>query len=135
MSRFLAGSHFIGSIATPSVSPGLLRVLRRGVRSLHKGFAFNTNPEVERRYRGIGEGWARGVLGGSTGGWESFAYQVLYPDDFNFAVAACPDPIGFASYTTINLYKDSNAYFYDSAFKRTARPGQRDQYPWPSNSI
>ena len=43
--------------------------------------------------RGIGEGWARGVLGGSTGGWEAFAAQVLYPDDFNYAAAACPPPM------------------------------------------
>ena len=33
-------------------------------------------PEVERTYRGIGEGWARGLVGGSTGGWEAFAVQV-----------------------------------------------------------
>lgn len=85
-------------------------------------------PLVEKRYRGIGAGWARGLLGGSTGGWEAFAMQVLYPDAFNFAVAACPDPVGFASYTTINLYSDRNAYFYDSAFKRTPRPGYRDHY-------
>ena len=36
--------------------------------------------------------------------------QVLYPDEFNYAVAACPDPIGFSSFTTINLYQDKNAY-------------------------
>ncbi len=85
-------------------------------------------PAIERKYRGIGEGWARGLMGGSTGGWESFAVQVLYPDEFNYAVAACPDPIGFTSYTTVNLYEDSNAYYYDAPFKRTARPGQRDHY-------
>lgn len=33
-------------------------------------------PAVEGRFRGIGEGWARGLLGGSTGGWEAFAMQV-----------------------------------------------------------
>jgi hypothetical protein len=68
-------------------------------------------PAIEKRFRGIGAGWARGVLGGSTGGWESFAVQVLYPDDFNYAAVACPDPIAFSSYTTIDLYKDSNAYW------------------------
>lgn len=85
-------------------------------------------PTVEKQYRGIGQGWARGVLGGSTGGWESLASQVLYPDEFNYAAIACPDPIGFASYVTINLYKDRNAYWYDSDFKRTPRPGVRDSY-------
>mmetsp|Transcript_33089 Transcript_33089/g.86932 ORF Transcript_33089/g.86932 Transcript_33089/m.86932 type:complete len:300 (-) Transcript_33089:288-1187(-) len=85
-------------------------------------------PKIESTYRGIGEGWARGVMGGSTGGWESFAVQVLYPDDFNYAAVACPDPIGFTSYTTVNLYEESNAYYYDAPFKRTMRPGQRDHY-------
>ena len=27
-------------------------------------------------------------------------WQVLYPDEFNYAVAACPDPIGFTSYAS-----------------------------------
>jgi len=85
-------------------------------------------PAIEGKYRGIGEGWARGVMGGSTGGWESFAVQVLYPDDFNYAAVACPDPIGFTSYTTVNIYEEKNAYYYEAPFKRTARPGQRDHY-------
>jgi len=85
-------------------------------------------PAVEKKYRGIGEGWARGVLGGSTGGWEAFAVQVLYPDDFNYAAAACPDPISFTGYATVNLYKEPNAYYYESQFKRTPRPGYRDHY-------
>jgi hypothetical protein len=33
-------------------------------------------PQVERRFRGLGEGWARFVHGCSTGGWESLAVQV-----------------------------------------------------------
>lgn len=85
-------------------------------------------PAIEGQYRGLGAGWARGVMGGSTGGWESFAVQVLYPDDFNYAAVACPDPIGFTSYTTVNIYEAKNAYYYDAPFKRTARPGQRDHY-------
>lgn len=85
-------------------------------------------PAVEKEYRGIGQGWARGVFGGSTGGWESLATQVFYPEEFNSAFAACPDPVAFTSYTTVNIYDESNAYYYDAAFKRTARPGVRDSY-------
>ena len=84
--------------------------------------------DLLHRYRGIGAGWARGVFGGSTGGWESLAAQVLYPDEFNYAAAACPDPIGFESYSTINIYDDDNAYIYDGPFKQTPRPGVRDAY-------
>ena len=83
-------------------------------------------PAIEEEFRGIGEGWARVTYGGSTGGWEAMAVQVLYPDDFNGAYVACPDPIDFRQYTLMNLYEDENAYFTDGPFKRTARPGHRD---------
>ncbi|WP_026998517.1 hypothetical protein [Eisenibacter elegans] len=83
-------------------------------------------PHIEQRFRGIGEGWARFTYGGSTGGWEALAVQVLYPDEFNGCFAACPDPIDFRAYTTVDIYKDKNAYFYESAFKQTPRPGKRN---------
>ncbi|MGD8319752.1 MAG: hypothetical protein PVJ02_04845 [Gemmatimonadota bacterium] len=83
-------------------------------------------PEIERRFRGIGEGWARFTYGGSTGGWEAMAAQVFYPDDFNGAYIACPDPIDFRAYTVVNIYEDRNAYWLDEPFKRTPRPGHRD---------
>ncbi len=37
-------------------------------------------PYIEKKYRGLGEGWARFMYGGSTGGWEAMAAQVFYPD-------------------------------------------------------
>jgi hypothetical protein len=83
-------------------------------------------PHIERKYRGIGEGWARFVYGGSTGGWEALAVQVLYPDEFGGCFAACPDPIDFRAYTVVNIYEDQNAYYLDSQWKRTPRPGHRD---------
>eukprot|EP00039_Didymoeca_costata_P023156 m.6184 g.6184 ORF g.6184 m.6184 type:complete len:602 (+) comp3495_c0_seq1:42-1847(+) len=85
-------------------------------------------PAIEKEYRGISQGWARGLFGGSTGGWESIGVQVKYPAQYNGAHAACPDPITFSSYTTIDIYKDHNAYVYDSDWKETERPGQRDHY-------
>jgi hypothetical protein len=83
-------------------------------------------PEIERRFRGIGQGYARFTYGGSTGGWEAMAVQMFYPDDFNGAWIACPDPIDFRQYTNFNLYEEKNAYFLDSRWKRTARPGHRN---------
>jgi hypothetical protein len=83
-------------------------------------------PEIERRFRGIGEGWARFLYGGSTGGWEALAVQVFYPDDYNGAFAACPDPIDFGAYTSVDLYRDANAYYADGPFQRLARPGHRN---------
>jgi hypothetical protein len=83
-------------------------------------------PYIEKKYRGIGEGWARFLYGGSTGGWEALASQVFYPDDFNGCFAACPDPIDFRAYTIVNVYEHKNAYFLDSRWKKTPRPWQRN---------
>ena len=83
-------------------------------------------PYIEEKFRGIGEGWARFTYGGSTGGWEAMATQVFYPDEFNGAFIACPDPIDFRAYMTINIYEDDNAYWYDSEWQRLPRPAHRD---------
>jgi hypothetical protein len=83
-------------------------------------------PYIEERFRGIGEGWARFLYGGSTGGWEALAVQVFYPDEYNGTFAACPDPIDFRNYTQVNIYEDDNAYYLEGQFKRIARPGHRN---------
>ncbi len=83
-------------------------------------------PHIEKQFRGIGEGWARFVYGGSTGGWEALAVQVKYPEEYNGCYAACPDPIDFRAYCLVDLYKDKNAYFLESDFKKTPRPMHRD---------
>jgi hypothetical protein len=83
-------------------------------------------PYIEKKYRGLGQGWARFMYGGSTGGWEALAAQVFYPDDFNGCYACCPDPIDFRAYTLVNIYEHRNAYFLESPWKRTPRPGMRN---------
>jgi hypothetical protein len=83
-------------------------------------------PEIERRFRGIGAGWARFTYGGSTGGWEALATQVFYPDMYNGAFAACPDPIDFRAYTVINLYDDKNAYTLKGEASNVERPAFRN---------
>lgn len=83
-------------------------------------------PEIESKFRGIGEGWARFTYGGSTGGWEALAVQMFYPDDFNGCFAACPDPIDFRAYCLVDIYKDKNAYWYDSPFKKLPKPSHRN---------
>ncbi len=92
-------------------------------------------PEIERRFRGIGQGYARFTYGGSTGGWEALAVQMFYPEDFNGAWVACPDPIDFRAYTVVNIYQDKNAYFLDSQWKHTPRAGLRDYLGRPQNTL
>jgi len=84
-------------------------------------------PAIEKQFRGIGEGWARVVMGGSTGGWEALAVQVFYPDAYNGTWALCPDPIDFRAYRSVDIYADKNAYYYDdNRWKHTPKPGYRD---------
>jgi Putative esterase len=83
-------------------------------------------PYLEKKYRAIGEGWSRFTYGGSTGGWEALAVQVKYPDFYNGAFAACPDPIDFRAYGSVNVYEDRNAYTVDAPFKQTPRIAMRD---------
>ena len=82
-------------------------------------------PYVEKEFRGIGEGWARAVYGGSTGGWRAMALQVLHPDYFNGAWIACPDPIDFRAYSLVDIYADKNAFWAPSAWKQVPIPMER----------
>jgi hypothetical protein len=83
-------------------------------------------PAVEKKFRAIGEGWARFTYGGSTGGWEALAVQVFYPDYYNGAFAACPDPIDFRGMTNFNLYEAKNAYWIEGPHQKVLQPGQQD---------
>ena len=83
-------------------------------------------PAIEQKFRGIGQGWARFVYGGSTGGWESLAVQMFYPDDYNGAFVACPDPVDFHAYMTVDLYKQDNMFYLQGANKRVEQPAMRD---------
>ena len=67
-------------------------------------------PYVEEHFRIIDESYARVLTGGSTGGWESLALQVLHPEFFGGTWTFCPDPIDFRRYQLSNVYEDDNAF-------------------------
>jgi hypothetical protein len=83
-------------------------------------------PAIEQQFRGLGQRWARFTYGGSTGGWEAMATQVFYPDMYNGAFAACPDPIDFKGFTNIDLYADPNAFETAGVVNHIERPAMRD---------
>ena len=83
-------------------------------------------PYIEKKFRGLGEPWSRFLYGGSTGGWEALAAQIFYPEDYNGAFAACPDPIDFRAYLLTDIYTDTNAYFREGPFRPLERPSHRD---------
>ena len=67
-------------------------------------------PFVEAKFRALDQPRARVLSGVSTGGWVALALQVFYPDFFNGAWAACPDPVDFRALELVNIYDDDNAY-------------------------
>jgi enterochelin esterase-like enzyme len=84
-------------------------------------------PYVERKFRAIGEGWARVLMGGSTGGWIALAQQVFYPDFFNGAWCHCPDSVDFREYQMVDIYENRNGYWMDSEWKKVPRVDRREE--------
>ncbi|HEV2354818.1 MAG TPA: alpha/beta hydrolase-fold protein [Puia sp.] len=82
-------------------------------------------PELERQFRCIPEAYARLLTGGSTGGWESFALQVLYPDFYGGCWAFSPDPLDFSNVEGIDIYKDRNAFYKQHEWYRVPTPNTR----------
>jgi hypothetical protein len=68
-------------------------------------------PQIEKKFRCIPEGWARLLTGGSTGGWESFALQCLYPEFYGGTWSYSPDPLDFHNVEGIDVYNDKNAFY------------------------
>jgi hypothetical protein len=83
-------------------------------------------PHLEKKFRLIAKPYARIVEGASTGGWESLALQLRYPDFFGGAWIFNPDPIDFTHYGMVNIYKDENMFTVPlSRFASTERPFRR----------
>jgi hypothetical protein len=83
-------------------------------------------PAIERQFRGLTEGWSHFLYGGSTGGWESLAAQIFYPTDYNGAFVACPDPVDFHAYMTVDLYQQPNFFYLEGAHKQVEQPTMRN---------
>jgi Putative esterase len=83
-------------------------------------------PEIEKKYRCISEGWARLLTGGSTGGWESFAVQVFYPDFYGGTWSGYPDPLDFRNVEGINVYDDKSAFYKEHEWYKVPTINTRD---------
>lgn len=67
-------------------------------------------PYIESHFRAIPKAYARVLTGGSTGGWESIALQVLHPDFFNGTWTLYPDPVDFNRLQMVDAYADTSAF-------------------------
>src|SRR6201985_205594 len=83
-------------------------------------------PRSKSGFGASGQGGRASLMAARTGGWEALATQVFYPDMYNGAFAACPDPIDFRAYTVINLYEDKNAYTLKGEASSVERPAFRN---------
>lgn len=76
-------------------------------------------PYLEAKYRGIGSGQARFVMGHSSGGWSSLWLQINYPEHFNGVWSTSPDPVDFRDFQRIDLTKpDANMFLNSRGEKR-----------------
>lgn len=84
-------------------------------------------PEIEKRFRGIGQPNARYLTGHSSGGWSSLWLQVTYPDFFGGTWSTAPDPVDFRDFQRINIYDPSANMFTESsgASRPLARSGDK----------
>jgi hypothetical protein len=67
-------------------------------------------PYVEEHFRIIRQPYARVLSGGSTGGWESLALQVMHPEFFGGTWTFYPDPVDFSRYQMVDIYNDVSAF-------------------------
>ena len=67
-------------------------------------------PYVEEHFRIIRQPYARLLTGGSTGGWESLALQVMHPEFFGGTWTFYPDPVDFSRYQMVDIYNDVSAF-------------------------
>jgi hypothetical protein len=82
-------------------------------------------PYIEKHFRAIPKPWARILSGGSTGGWESLALQIFYPDYFGGTFSACPDPVDFHYFEMVNIYDWDSAWYIKDDWRKTPIPGER----------
>jgi Putative esterase len=82
-------------------------------------------PYIEKHFRAIPQPWARILSGGSTGGWESLALQIFYPDYFGGTFSYCPDPVDFHYFEMVNIYDWDSAWFRKDDWRKTPIPGER----------
>lgn len=84
-------------------------------------------PYLEKNFRLMAEPQARVLTGGSTGGWESLALQILHPKFFNGVWSLYPDPVDFRRYQMSNVYEDDNAFEVPASdWAKLVRPLSRD---------
>jgi len=82
-------------------------------------------PEIEKQFRVIPQSYARLLTGGSTGGWISFALQVLHPDFYGGTWSFAPDPLDFRNVEGINIYLDKNAFYKHHDWYKVPTPNTR----------
>lgn len=82
-------------------------------------------PYIETHFRAIPQPWARILSGGSTGGWESLALQIFYPDYFGGTFSYCPDPVDFHYFELVNIYDWDNAWYRKDEWRKTPISAER----------
>jgi S-formylglutathione hydrolase FrmB len=71
-------------------------------------------PQLEKKFRVIGEPGARFLTGHSSGGWSSLWLQINYPEHFGGCWSTAPDSVDFRDFQKVNVYKEGESLFTDA---------------------
>ena len=77
-------------------------------------------PEFERRFRTLAHREGRFLTGHSSGGWSSLWIMLNHPETFAGTWSTAPDPVTFADFQQIDLYRDGVNVYRDA--DNNARP-------------
>jgi putative esterase len=110
-----AGSNFPRMIAVTFQHPTIYFDDSYAVNSANNGpygdaIMNELIPYIEEHFRIIRQPYARLLSGGSTGGWESLALQVMHPEFFGGTWTFYPDPVDFSRYQMVDIYNDVSAF-------------------------
>ncbi len=113
-----AGEKFLAVLLDPNCPTGH-SVFADSANNGPWGKALTTEliPEIERRFKAVGEPWARFVSGHSSGGWSSLWLQVAYPEFFGGCWSTAPDPVDFRRFQTVDIYAPGANAFQDGTGK------------------
>ncbi len=91
-----------------------------------KAFTQEFIPFVENQWRVLPGAQSRFLMGQSSGAWTSVWLQVSYPNLFNGAFAASPDPLDFRTMGACNIYKqEANFYYADKSDSTDLLKGEK----------
>ena len=132
----LASGLVVGLRQGSPYFPGFLPVNSQNLGPWADALLHELIPEVEARFRGVGEPWARVLYGADGGGgWLALAALLSHPEAYGGVWAPCSRPLRVEEYAGMSLLAEGNAYLFERAWGRTPRPGWEKEGNEPRHTL